>query len=180
MAKKKKETDLLEELIFRNQMQNYLCRNEQTELYGNAIEQAQADGVLHEKDRLMQKNSDMILLAREQQKIQRELRKTQRRTDEMVHQISELIKHYNKMEGKMQGLSEKVHSICKEKARQCKKLKKYHLQIQQQKKILRFMGAFLGVNNPTDNLGEIVKKCSHKLESNCRGTKIIDTTFREE
>lgn len=180
MSKKKTETDL-NEIIMRHQLQNYLHRNEQTEPYENAIQQAQADSLLHEQSCLMQRNSDMMQLAMALQKMQRELRKTQKTMDKMAQNIVALTGRCNKTEKKVEKLTEKVRSLCKEKSRQQEELKKYRLQMHQQKKILRYMGAYLGVNNPTDNLGKIVNKCSKTIGSNCMRAvpPIIDVNCRE-
>ena len=179
--KKKKETDFLKDVILRNQLQNYLYQQEQMAPYGNAIQQAETDGLLQERKRLMQSNSDMLQLAMELQKSQREHRKTRRTVDDMGQYIGALTKRCNKMEKKIQGLSEQVHFLCQKESRQKEKLKKCRLQMHRQKKILRCMGAYIGVSNPTDNLGKIANKYSKKIESNYMGSvpRIIDADYRE-
>lgn len=181
MSKKKKEAESLEELIFRNQLQNYLYRREQTVPCKNAIQQAEADGLLHEQRRLMQSNSDMVQLAEGLQKSQKELRKAKRTMDEILQCIGVLNKRCDKMERKSQKMSEQVHFLYQKESRQKEKLKKCHLQMQRQKKILRCMGAYIGVSNPTDNLGKIANKYSKKIGSNYMGTvpQIIDANYRE-
>lgn len=181
MSKKKKETDFLEELILRNKLQNYLYQHEQATSCENAIQQAEADGLLHEQRRLMQGNSDMLYLATELQKSRKEIRKARGTIDAMDQHLGALTKRCNKMDKEIQRLSEKVHFLCQKESRQKGKLKKCSLQMRQQKKILRFMGAYIGVNNPTDDLGKIANKCSKKLGSNYMRTvpQVIDANYRE-
>ena len=175
MAHKKKQANFLDELNLRYQLQALMYQHEQPASYENPIQKAEADELSYEQKHLMQSGSDMIHLALE-------LRKSQEKSmNEMAAYIRAVNKNCCKMEKKVQELSGKVDSLCKNREQQKKKLKKYSLQMHQQKKVLRFMGAYMGVNNPTDDLKKILRKCSRRLDTDFPRNipRIIDAQYRE-
>lgn len=181
MAHKKKQANFYDELILRSQLQNFMYQHEQPASYENAIQRAEADELSYEQKHLMQSGSDMVRLALELRKSQEELRKAKKSMNEMAAHIRTVNKNCCKMEKEVRELSGKVDSLCKKREQQKKKLKKYSLQMHQQKKILRFMGAYMGVNNPTDDLKKILRKYSQKLDTGFirNAPQIIDAQYRE-
>lgn len=182
MAKRKrKERDFLNDFIVRSLRQEYFFHYDQNIPCENALQQAKADGLLHERERSVQKGLDMFHFALALQENQKELRKVKKFINEMNTYVCALDKRYHKMEKKVQEVSDKIDVIEKKRARQKACLKKYGSRIRQQKKAIRFMGACIGINNPADNLEKVLNKCSKKLDAGYsnNSSRIIDGEYRE-
>lgn len=182
MSKKKKsKNDSLEQILFRNCLQACLQRDEQETCTENPLQLAKAEGARYEREQAAQRDSDTLNLALGLHEARKELRKGKKSMNEMTVYVRALDKRCQKMEKKLQALSDEVDTLQRSKTRQKAKLKKSLFQIRQQKKILRYMGTYMGINNPTDTLENMLKKCGKKLDSGYikKGLPVIDAPYRE-
>lgn len=187
MAKKKRnQADYFEDILMRSRERFIASQSRQEQSVENSLLEKEEASRCYEQQSLRQRDSDLAYMVVQFQELNKELHKIKKSMNDVKMRVNALEDNFHKLEKKLKGLSEKVDKLCQRNDKQKVALKKYHSQMHLQKKILRLMGTYFGINNSSDNLEKILNKCSKKLDSEYRQfsksmkmPEFIDAEYRE-
>lgn len=184
--KKRNQLDVFEEILLHNHARSLALQDRQEPPVENSLLEKEEASRCYEQQALRQRDSGLAYMAIRFQELKKELHKIKKSMNDVKMRVNALEDNSHKLEKKLKGLSEKVDKLCQRNDKQKVALKKSHSQMHLQKKILRLMGAYLGINNSSDNLEKIMNKCSKKLDSgymqfskSMKMPEIIDAEYRE-
>lgn len=184
--KKRRKADRLEEILVSNYARSLAAQGRQEQPVENSLLEKEEASRCYEQQSIRQRDSDLAYMVIQFQELKKELHKLKKSMNDVKVHVNALKDNSHKSEKKLKILSEKVDKLCQRNNKQKVALKKYRSQMHLQKKILRLMGAYLGINNSSDNLEKIVNKCSKKLDSayiqfspRMKMPEIIDADYRE-
>lgn len=202
MAKRKKnkvDRELLD-MVLQAQVQNVATELKQSLHADSTFAEREKEGLQYEQEMQARKQSELAYLVAAYLQMKEEFGKL----EEDVHRLKKYISkdmcgflysldaRYSKMEKKVKGLSEQMDRLHKKESKRAEALKKCRSQIHLQKKALRLVGAYCGLNNTSDNLNQMYKKCAKKMERHCiqipvrkgisskkKSKDIIDAEYRQ-
>lgn len=187
MAKMKRDkADYIEDILMRSHERFIASQSRQEQSVENSLLEKEEASRCYEQQSLRQRDSDLAYMVVQFQELNKELHKIKKSMNDVKMRVNALEDNSHKLEKKLKGLSKKVDKLCQRNDKQKVALKKYHSQMHLQKKILRLMGTYFGINNSSDNLEKILNKCSKKLDSayiqfspRMKMSEIIDADYRE-
>lgn len=187
MAKmKRNKADYIEDILMRSYERFIASQSRQEQSVENSLLEKEEASRCYEQQSLRQRDSDLAYMVVQFQELNKELHKIKKSMNDVKMRVNALEDNSHKLEKKLKGLSEKVDKLWQRSYKQKNALNKYRSQMRLQKKILRLMGAYFGINNSSDNLEKILNKCSKKLDSaykqfspRMKMSEIIDADYRE-
>lgn len=157
-----KQNKLIEKVIM-SRIQNSIPQYQTRNIKADFLEQKEEESKQYEQQNYNQLNDDMLYFMLLVQDIEKRVSKMEKSIEKIANHMEKTDDILEKVEKKLKKQSNEIDRVYQKVSKQKAELKKEQSQAKQLEKIIRCIGVGLGINNMSDNVDKILKKCSDNI-----------------